>query len=76
MTRNEYGNVELFKPSMLPAGAVHLKGSMYIYMYTAVYINIILPAAGIAKVARKLDIDYAPAMMGWDHSHGGHCHPV
>lgn len=23
--RNEYGNVELFKPTMLPAGTVHLK---------------------------------------------------
>ena len=22
--KNEYGNVELFKPSMLPEGAVHL----------------------------------------------------
>ena len=32
-------------------------------------------ASGIAKVARKLDIDYAPAMMGWDH-HSGYCHPV
>ena len=24
--RNEYGNVELFKPSMLPGGTVHLNG--------------------------------------------------
>ena len=24
--RNEYGNVELFKPSMLPGGTVHLQG--------------------------------------------------
>ena len=24
--RNEYGNVELFKPTMLPKGTVHLKG--------------------------------------------------
>ena len=27
MPRNEYGNVELFKPCMLPAGTVHLKGT-------------------------------------------------
>ena len=24
--RNDYGNVELFKPSMLPGGTVHLNG--------------------------------------------------
>ncbi|XP_072181735.1 DNA repair protein complementing XP-C cells homolog isoform X1 [Diadema setosum] len=55
--RNEYGNVELFKPSMLPAGTVHLK----------------IP--GLNKVARKLDIDCVPAMMGWDF-HSGFNHPV
>ena len=26
--RNEYGNVELFKPSMLPAGACHIQGTI------------------------------------------------
>ena len=30
MTPNEYGNVELFQPSMLPAGAVHLKGEDHV----------------------------------------------
>ncbi|XP_057296915.1 DNA repair protein complementing XP-C cells homolog isoform X2 [Hydractinia symbiolongicarpus] len=55
--KNEYGNVELFKPSMLPAGAVHL------------------PMSNMQKIARKLNVDYAPAMMGWDF-HGGFCHPV
>ena len=30
---------------------------------------------GIQKVARKLDIDYAPAMVGWDF-HSGYCHPM
>ena len=27
--RNEYGNVELFKPSMLPKGTVHLPSKLY-----------------------------------------------
>lgn len=27
--RNEYGNVELFKPSMLPAGACHIQGNSH-----------------------------------------------
>lgn len=31
---------------------------------------------GIGKVARKLDIDYAPAMKGWEFHGGGYCHPV
>ena len=55
--RNEYGNIELFQPSMLPKGACHIQ----------------LP--GIYKIAKLLDIDCAPAMMGWDFS-CGHCHPV
>jgi xeroderma pigmentosum group C-complementing protein len=55
--RNEYGNVELFKPWMLPKGTVHI------------------PITGLQRVLRKLNIDAAPAMMGWDFS-GGACHPV
>lgn len=55
--RNEYGNVELFKPTMLPAGTVHLKES------------------GLNRIARKLGVDCAAAMVGWDF-HGGACHPV
>lgn len=55
--RNEYGNIELFQPSMLPKGACHIQ----------------LP--GIHRIAKLLDIDFAPAMMGWDFS-TGYCHPV
>ncbi|XP_033120286.1 DNA repair protein complementing XP-C cells homolog isoform X1 [Anneissia japonica] len=55
--RNEHGNVELYKPCMLPAGTVHIQ------------IN------GLNKVARKLDIDCVPAVVGWDF-HCGFSHPV
>lgn len=55
--RNKHGNVEMFKPSMLPVGAAHIK------------------IQGMQRVARKLDIDFAPAMVGWDF-HGGFSHPV
>ena len=54
--RNEYGNVELFKPWMLPKGTVQLH------------------APGLHRVARKLGIDCAQAMIGWDFS-GGRAHP-
>ncbi|XP_062441712.1 DNA repair protein complementing XP-C cells isoform X2 [Rhea pennata] len=55
--RNEYGNVYLFLPSMLPIGCVQLR----------------LP--NLNRVARKLDIDCAQAITGFDF-HGGYSHPV
>lgn len=55
--RNEYGNVELFKPSMLPKGCVHI------------------PIAGLNRIARKLNIDCASAITGFDF-HSGWSHPV
>ncbi|KFP75860.1 DNA repair protein complementing XP-C cells, partial [Apaloderma vittatum] len=55
--RNEYGNVYLFLPSMLPVGCVQLR----------------LP--NLNRLARKLDIDCAQAVTGFDF-HGGYSHPV
>uniref|UniRef100_A0A8C5EGE4 Xeroderma pigmentosum, complementation group C n=1 Tax=Gouania willdenowi TaxID=441366 RepID=A0A8C5EGE4_GOUWI len=55
--RNDYGNVYLFKPCMLPVGCVHLR----------------LP--NLHRVARKLDLDAAPAVTGFDF-HGGYSHAV
>ncbi|XP_058500049.1 DNA repair protein complementing XP-C cells [Solea solea] len=55
--RNDYGNVYLFKPCMLPVGCVHLRLS------------------NLHRVARKLDIDAAPAVTGFDF-HGGYSHAV
>ncbi|XP_018579675.1 DNA repair protein complementing XP-C cells homolog [Anoplophora glabripennis] len=55
--RNAFGNVELFKPCMLPKGTVHLK----------------LP--GLNKVCRKMNIDCASAIVGFDF-HGGWSHPM
>ncbi|KAK2577499.1 hypothetical protein KPH14_003594 [Odynerus spinipes] len=45
--RNEYGNVDLFKQTMLPKGTVHID----------------LP--GLNRIARKLNIDCAPAVVGF-----------
>ncbi|XP_045913422.1 DNA repair protein complementing XP-C cells [Micropterus dolomieu] len=55
--RNDYGNVYLFKPCMLPVGCVHLR----------------LP--NLHRTARKLNIDAAPAVTGFDF-HGGYSHAV
>ncbi|VDL99006.1 unnamed protein product [Schistocephalus solidus] len=55
--RNEHGNVELFKPSMLPLGCVHICLS------------------GIQHIAKRLEIDVVPAMVGWSFHAGGWAHP-
>ncbi|XP_048404097.1 DNA repair protein complementing XP-C cells [Stegostoma tigrinum] len=55
--RNDFGNVYLFKPCMLPRGCKHLR------------------VPNINRVARKLNIDCAGAVVGFDF-HSGHSHPV
>ncbi|XP_048096620.1 LOW QUALITY PROTEIN: DNA repair protein complementing XP-C cells [Alosa alosa] len=55
--RNDFGNVYLFKPCMLPIGCAHLR----------------LP--NLHRVARKLEIDCALAVTGFDF-HGGYSHAV
>lgn len=46
--KNHYGNIDLFVPSMLPEGAVHI------------------PYNGSAKIAKKLDLSYAEAIIGFE----------
>ncbi|KAI8645364.1 hypothetical protein BD408DRAFT_338865 [Parasitella parasitica] len=48
LPKNEYGNIDLFTPNMLPLGAAHI------------------PIKGIGKLARKLGIDYADAVVDFD----------
>lgn len=55
--RNEFGNVYLFLPGMMPVGCVQLH----------------LP--NLHRVARKLDIDCAQAVTGFDF-HKGYSHPI
>ncbi|XP_026189206.1 DNA repair protein complementing XP-C cells isoform X2 [Mastacembelus armatus] len=55
--RNDYGNVYLFKPCMLPVGCVHIR----------------LP--NLHRVAKKLNMEAAPAVTGFDF-HGGYSHAV
>ncbi|KAL1924734.1 uncharacterized protein VTP21DRAFT_4388 [Calcarisporiella thermophila] len=46
--KNSYGNIYLFKPSMLPIGAAHI------------------PYSGTGKIAKKLGVDYAEAVVDFD----------
>lgn len=46
--RNSFGNIDIYVPSMIPLGAVHL------------------PLKGCAKLARRLGIDYAEAVTGFE----------
>uniref|UniRef100_UPI00398F2F5C DNA repair protein complementing XP-C cells isoform X2 n=1 Tax=Pristiophorus japonicus TaxID=55135 RepID=UPI00398F2F5C len=55
--RNDFGNVYMFRPCMLPRGCKHLR------------------VPNINRVARKLNIDCAGAVIGFDY-HSGHSHPV
>uniref|UniRef100_H2Z1G4 Rad4 beta-hairpin domain-containing protein n=1 Tax=Ciona savignyi TaxID=51511 RepID=H2Z1G4_CIOSA len=50
--RNDFGNVDLYQPSMLPIGCVHMR----------------LP--NLNAVAKKLNIDIASAVVGFDTHHG------
>eukprot|EP01135_Chromosphaera_perkinsii_P005815 Nk52_evm4s367 gene=Nk52_evmTU4s367 len=56
--RNRFGNVDMYKPSMLPQGGAHLKD---------------MP--GIARVAKKLNVDYANAHIGFEY-HKKRCTPT
>jgi xeroderma pigmentosum group C-complementing protein len=46
--KNEYGNIDCFVPSMVPAGATHV------------------PLPGTVRVCKKLGIDYAEAVTGFE----------
>jgi xeroderma pigmentosum group C-complementing protein len=46
--KNDYGNIDCFVPSMIPAGAAHV------------------PLPGTVRVCKKLGIDYAEAVTGFE----------
>ncbi|THU97115.1 Rad4-domain-containing protein [Dendrothele bispora CBS 962.96] len=46
--KNNFGNIDLYVPSMLPKGAIHI------------------PFKGVAKIARKLGVDFAEAVTGFE----------
>ncbi|KAG7445688.1 Rad4-domain-containing protein [Guyanagaster necrorhizus] len=46
--KNDFGNIDLYVPTMLPRGAVHV------------------PFKGVQKIAKKLGLDYADAVIGFE----------
>ncbi|KAK0243924.1 hypothetical protein EDD85DRAFT_806100 [Armillaria nabsnona] len=46
--KNDFGNIDLYVPTMLPRGAVHV------------------PFKGVQKLAKKLGLDYAEAVTGFE----------
>lgn len=73
--RNAYGNVDLFKPSMLPKMTTHLQCEYEVCIYFCVTYVLLVLVPGLNRVAKKLDIDCAPAVTGFDF-HSGGSHPT
>lgn len=81
--RNEYGNVELFVPDMLPTGTVHLRRKICSHvspqnmtdfltvMMKINYLYTLYIVPGLLRISRKLDIDCAPALVGFEYVKGG-----
>lgn len=76
--RNCYGNVDLFKPCMLPKGTVHLQRKHHLVVtvhYNIYRMSCLILVPGLLRIAKKLNIDCAPAVVGFDF-HAGGSHPV
>lgn len=62
--KNDFGNIDLYVPSMLPQGAVHLP-SKYTYISTLSMrlsaLNTVVP--GVGKIAKEFEMDFAEAVV-------------
>ena len=63
--KNQFGNIDLYVPAMLPHGGVHIPCEWRIVTMLALEMNqTLLPAdKGVAKIAKKLGFDYAEAVV-------------
>lgn len=78
--RNAYGNVELFKPEMLPKKTVHLQRKrtttrlkLLLDIDPKPYFEFTVP--GLNRTCKKMNIDCASAVVGFDF-HSGSSHPT
>lgn len=65
--KNDFGNIDLYVPSMLPAGAIHLTSKLAVLRFCTKDIDwttILLTGKQAAKCAKALGIDYADAIVG------------
>ncbi|VDN25195.1 unnamed protein product [Gongylonema pulchrum] len=67
--RNEFGNLYVYKSSMIPEGCVHVRLDGLVAGCVHVRLD------GLVTVARQLDIDCVPAVVGWEFHKGGN-HPI
>ena len=67
MPKNNYGNIDLYTPSMLPHGGVHIpRKNKTISLSLSVCVCVLLIYIidkGIAKIAKKLGFDFAEAVV-------------
>lgn len=62
--KNSYGNLDIYVPSMVPAGGVHIPGK-YTYPF-GISLQLTLADSEASRAARLLSIDYADALVGFD----------
>ena len=70
--KNNFGNIDLYVPSMLPKGAVHIPCQSHLNILMMLEFTVDLAYTfflfrqtdkGVAKIARKLGFDYAEAVV-------------
>lgn len=65
--KNSYGNLDVFVPSMVPAGGVHIAGTLQNLLQLLCSTNIQLKLdLETAQAARLLGIDYSDALVGFE----------
>ncbi|KAF7980649.1 hypothetical protein HWV62_37466 [Athelia sp. TMB] len=62
--KNDFGNIDLYVPSMLPKGAIHVPCEFGCVSVDALALR--SAVKGVAKIARKLGFDFAEAVTGFE----------
>jgi xeroderma pigmentosum group C-complementing protein len=64
--KNDFGNIDLYVPSMLPPGGTHIPceycAATALKLMLMLFTSIV---KGVAKIARKLGFDYAEAVVSY-----------
>jgi hypothetical protein len=66
--KNNFGNIDLYVPSMLPHGAAHVPCEIFTVLrgknIPLIVMILVITVKGAVKVARQLGFDYAEAVVG------------